>query len=101
MLGMTVRATADVFAVGAAILGLWAVARFPTRGPQSLRSALFVLAAACALLVSLGALTRLAVAAGGASFALLYVVLPILTLTFWSAGHLIRVGLRRPSSLRL
>jgi hypothetical protein len=101
MVGMTVRATADVFAVGSAVLGLWAVARFPTRGPQSLRSALVVLAVVCVLLLSLGALTRLAVSAGGASFALLYVVLPILTLTFWSAGHLIRVGLGRPSSRRL
>jgi len=95
MVGMSVGATADVFAVGAAVLGLWTVVCFPARGPQTLRSAMLVAAGACGLLVGCSELTRIAVAAGGPGFALLYVVLPILTFAFWSGGHLARVAVER------
>lgn len=95
MLGVSIAAVADLHAVGAAVLGLWCVFRFPGRGPQSLRSAMLLVLVAGLVLAAAGVLTRVAVAIGGTPFALLCVLLPILTLAFWTGGHLVRLWVVR------
>jgi hypothetical protein len=89
---------ANAFLIGAAVLGLWLVARYPHFGPQGLRSAALGAAAAYALLRALPELFRAVAALNetwGAALALLLVLLPGLTVTFWLAGCLVRAGVRR------
>lgn len=97
---MSVAAAGSVYAVGAAALGLWAVVRFPARGPASLTAAVAVAAAAYGLLLLVGPLVRVAAAAGGTRLALPAVVLPILTFAFWSCGHVVRTGVDRLAPYR-
>jgi hypothetical protein len=89
---------ANTFAFGAAILGLWLVVRFPRLGPQGLRSAAVGVAAAYALTRALPQLFRAVAALSGewgVPLALLLVLLPGLTVTFWLAGCLVRASARR------
>jgi hypothetical protein len=89
---------ANAFLLGAALLGLWLVARFPRLGPQGLRSAALGGVAAYALTRALPELFRAVAALNqdwGAPLALLLVLLPGLTVTFWLAGCLVRAGVRR------
>lgn len=95
MVGLSAGSVATAYAIGAAALGLWAVVRHPSRGPQSVGGAMLVAACSFAVLLASGPLTRAAVAAAGPGAALLVVVLPTLTLAFWSAAHVVRLGLER------
>jgi hypothetical protein len=89
-----------VYAAGAATLGLWGVARFPQRGPRGIGSALALVAGACFLLQATGGLTRAALDAAGPGVALPCVLLPALTLVFWSAAHVLRAAAERLAPYR-
>ena len=78
------------FATGAALLGFWAVARFPSVGPQSFLTALLATAAAFLFMSPLRGAVASVAASKGAAAALLLVVLPSLTLLFWALGCLVR-----------
>jgi hypothetical protein len=79
-----------LFATGAALLGFWAVARFPSVGPRSVTTALLATAAAFVLMSPLPSVVGSVAASAGAAEALLLVVLPSLTLLFWASGCLVR-----------
>jgi hypothetical protein len=79
-----------VFAVGAALVGFWAVARFSSFGPQTLRGALVATGAALVLESQLPALVSRMANSAGAAAALVLVVLPALTILFWTSGCLVR-----------
>jgi hypothetical protein len=78
------------FGVGAALLGFWTAARFPSFGPQTFLGALVATGAAFVLASQLPAVVVRMVAAGGVAGALVFVVLPGLTLLFWTSGCLVR-----------
>jgi pimeloyl-ACP methyl ester carboxylesterase len=90
------------YCLGGAALALWLLVRFPDLGPRRLISVIAaVVAVAVALAVS-GPVFAALVDRGrlGASFGLLLVVLPALTLAFWVSGCVLRAladlpGLRR------
>jgi hypothetical protein len=79
-----------LFAIGAALLAFWAVAHFPSIGPQTVLSALIATAAAFLLMSPLPRAVASVAASKGAAAALLFVVLPSLTLLFWTTGCLVR-----------
>jgi hypothetical protein len=79
-----------LYGAGAAALAFWAVARFPGVGPQSVKSALVVAIAVFLFQTPLLGFVNPVVAALGVAAALLLVILPSLTLLFWSAGCLVR-----------
>jgi hypothetical protein len=79
-----------LFATGAALLGFWTVARFPSVGPQSFLSALLAIAATFVVMAPLPSVVASVAASTGAAEALLFVVLPSLTLLFWASGCLVR-----------
>lgn len=79
-----------LFGLGAALLGFWAVLRFPGLGPQSVQSAMLLVVAVFVLQSPLLILVGPVNDAAGAAAALLAVVLPSLVLLFWSAGCLVR-----------
>jgi hypothetical protein len=80
-------------AVGAALLALWTIARFPDAGPQTFRTAglnvvvAFGLGWAIAPLVSASSTRGLA----GVYFAVFAIILPSLAYIFWACGSLMRV----------
>ena len=78
------------FGAGSALIGFWAVARYPSFGPQRVGTALVAAIAAFVLQSPLLALMAPAVETVGPGGALLFVVLPSLTLLFWAAGCLVR-----------
>lgn len=78
------------FAVGSALLGFWLVVRFPGLGPQRLGPALLLLAGSMLACAPLPALVGVVVAAAGVPAALCLVLLPSLTLLFWTAGCFVR-----------
>jgi hypothetical protein len=80
----------SLFAVGASLLGFWAVLRFPAFGPQSVQSAMLLVVAIFVLQSPFLILVGPVNAAGGPPAALLVVVLPSLVTLFWSAGCLVR-----------
>jgi hypothetical protein len=79
-----------LFGIGAATLAFWLVARFPGAGPQSVKSALVVAAGIFVAQTPVLGLINPVVSAYGVPAALLFVILPSLTLLFWSAGCLVR-----------
>jgi hypothetical protein len=79
-----------LFGIGAATLAFWLVARFPGAGPQSVKSALVVAAGIFVAQTPLLSLVNPVLSAYGVAAALLFVILPSLTLLFWSAGCLVR-----------
>jgi len=87
-----------LYAVGAALLGFWAVVRLGSLGPQRIVTAVaVVLAALTAQSLAIGALPGTVRSVGPAG-AMLLLVLPALTFAFWALGCLIRVfvGLLHP-----
>jgi hypothetical protein len=87
---MTTVTVVPLFAVGAALLAFWTVARFPSAGPQSVPAALVIAAAVFVLQTPLLRFIEPVAATAGVASALLFVVLPSLTLLFWSSGCLVR-----------
>jgi hypothetical protein len=79
-----------LFAVGAALLAFWTVARFPSVGPQTFRSALIATIAVFMLQTPVAGIIANVAASLGVSAALMLVVLPSLTLLFWTSGCLVR-----------
>jgi len=79
-----------LFAVGAALLAFWTVARFPSVGPQTFRSALLATVAVFMLQTPVAGIVGNVAASRGVPAALLLVVLPALTLLFWTSGCLVR-----------
>jgi antibiotic biosynthesis monooxygenase (ABM) superfamily enzyme len=79
-----------LFGMGAAMLAFWLVARFPGAGPQSVKSALVVAAVLFVAQTPLLNLVDPVLGAYGVAAALLFVILPSLTLLFWGAGCLVR-----------
>jgi hypothetical protein len=79
-----------VVAVGAAALALWALARFPSLGPQTLGRAILLVAAAFVLQTPILAAVPLVLAALGVPAAVLLVILPALTFLFWALGCVVR-----------
>jgi uncharacterized membrane protein YczE len=87
---MNVLVVANLFLVGAALLGLWVVARFPSFGPQSVTvSIVFVIVAFVVLSVTSGTTATMTRAEGPAA-ALMFVVRPTFTCAFWACGRLVR-----------
>ena len=88
---MSTNVVIDLFVLGAAALGLWAVVRYPALGPTSFTSGILLLGGALALLGLGGALVGAAAAALGPGATLVLVVLPTLTAVFWAAGCFFRL----------
>ncbi len=91
---MTGRTLAELYCVGGAVLGLWALVRFPSRAPSTLSGAMFALIAAVAVTAAIPTLLGYSIAHGGkigGVAGLIGLVLPALTAIFWSAGSLFRV----------
>jgi hypothetical protein len=87
---MSAGLTLPMFGTGAAALAFWAVARFPTLGPQSVKSALLLAVAMFVLQTPLLRFVSPVLNAYGVWAALLFVILPSLTLLFWVSGCLVR-----------
>jgi hypothetical protein len=85
------------YAAGTAAVAFWLVVRFPSLGPQKLRSALAAAVGVILLEQPLLMLLTRVRDNGGRSVAILLVGLPLLTMLFWSSGCLVRaaVGARR------
>jgi hypothetical protein len=79
-----------LFAIGAAFLGFWTVARFPSLGPQTVPMGLIAAAVAFALQSPMAKLVTTVAISRGVAVALLLVVLPSLTVLFWTSGCLVR-----------
>lgn len=91
---MTGKTLAELYCIGGAILGLWALARFPSRAPSKLSSAMLALLAAVAATAAVPAVLGYCINHGGkvgGFFGLVGLVLPTLTVLFWAAGSLFRV----------
>jgi hypothetical protein len=73
------------------LLGLWLFFRYPWLGPRTIKAAFLLVAIAYCFLLVTGPATAAAQALAGPTAALLCAYLPILTLVFWSALHLLRV----------
>lgn len=97
---MSPDAVSSVYALGAALLGLWLVCRYPSIGPRSLRGGFLLVACASAALFVCGDVTRAAETLAGPAVALTLVALPILVFAFWSAAHLLRLYMTLLGRLR-
>lgn len=93
-------AVLSLFAIGAAVLAFWTVARFPSFGPQTLLWAILATAAAFGLESELPGVVSRTIVNAGVPVTLLLVVLPALTLLFWTSGCLVRslIALLAPHS---
>jgi hypothetical protein len=91
VVGLSPNALSLVYALGAVLLGLWLFFRHPSFGPRTLKAAFLLVACAYGFLFVTGPATAAAEALAGPTVALLCTYLPILTLVFWSALHLLRV----------
>ena len=87
---MSSASIVSLFGVGAALLGFWAVMRFPAFGPQSVQSAMLLVVAVFVLQSPFLFLVGPVNAAAGPPAALLVVVLPSLVTLFWASGCLVR-----------
>jgi hypothetical protein len=87
---MDMEATVNLFLVGAAVLGLWLVTRFPAFGPRSVSRSVVLVIGAFALMSATNGLTGTVARSEGPAAALLLVVLPTLTLAFWACACLVR-----------
>jgi hypothetical protein len=88
-------AVTELFAVGAALLALWTLVRYPRLGPKRLGTALVAAVAAVVLEQPLLGILEAVRRATGAGVALLVVGLPLLTLLFWASGCVIRAAAGR------
>lgn len=82
----------DLYGVGAALLALWSMARFPGVGPRKPLGAFAVMVAAAAAMSLAKPLFALIASSGrfGPLAALLFVLLPVLTVAFFAAGCMLR-----------
>jgi hypothetical protein len=80
----------SLFVMGAALLALWAVTRFPLLGPQTFGSALLATAAAFLLQLPLPSVASTVAVSDGVATALVLIVLPSLAVLFWASGCLVR-----------
>ena len=87
---MEMTVTVDLFSVGAAGLGLWVVARFPSFGPRSVVRSLLLVIGAFGVMSATDGLSGTVARSDGPAVALLVVVLPTLTLAFWACACLVR-----------
>ncbi len=81
-----------VYVGGAAALAFWLLVRFPSVGPQRLRSAIVAAAAGAVLQWPLLALLEAVRPTSGRAAAIVFVGLPFLTILFWSSGCLVRAA---------
>jgi hypothetical protein len=88
--GLSAHTVAYSYAAGAALLGLWLFARYPTFGPRTIRTAFLLVVCAYCILLATGPATAEAQALAGPVVALTGVYLPILAFAFWTAIHLLR-----------
>jgi hypothetical protein len=81
----------NLYAIGAALLALWLLVRYPSLGPRKLRPA--IVASAGAVLLEWPLLMTLETVrhSTGPGVALLLIGLPLLTSLFWTSGCLVRV----------
>jgi hypothetical protein len=87
---MNVTLLVCLYLVGAAALGLWIVARFPSFGPRSVGGSLLLVLGAFAVLEVTDGVTSSVARVDGPAVAMLVVVLPTLTLALWSCARLVR-----------
>ncbi|SRR6266516_3284751 len=87
---MDMEATVNLFLVGAAGLGLWLVARFPSFGPRTVSRSFVLVISAFAVMSATNGLAGTVARSQGPAAALLLVVLPTLTLAFWATACLVR-----------
>jgi hypothetical protein len=90
VVGLNPNAIALVYALGAALLGLWLFVRYPSLGPRTFKAAFLLVACAYLVLLTTGPATAATEALAGPAVALLFAYLPILTFAFWSMVHLLR-----------
>lgn len=91
---MSGQSLAAVYCIGAAVLALWALVRFPDQAPSTLKGAMLALVAAVAAIAVVPSLLEYLVAhAGkpGGLLGLVGLVLPAVGALFWSAGSLFRL----------
>ena len=90
---MTRTILLESYCAGGALLGLWALVRFPGRAPSTIPGAsvavLAAFAGAAIIPVLLSAIVNRGGEAGGV-VGLVMLVLPALTAIFWSSGCLFR-----------
>lgn len=79
-----------IFLVGAAALALWLLARYPAFGPSGIGMSIVFVIGAFALLDVTQSWTGSVSRAEGPAAALVFVVLPSLTVMFWACGRLLR-----------
>jgi hypothetical protein len=87
---MGITATVNLFLVGAAGLGLWVVARFPSLGPRRVSKSFVLVICAFLVMAATDGLTSTVARSEGPAAALILVVLPTLTLVFWACACLVR-----------
>jgi hypothetical protein len=92
---MNVTLVVCLYLVGAAGLALWLVARFPSLGPTGIGTSIVIVIGSFLLLDLTQGLTGSVSRADGPAAALLLVVLPTLTLMFWSCARLLRAFVER------
>ena len=88
------QSLAAVYCIGAAVLGLWALVRFPDHAPSTLKGAMLALLAAVAAAAAVPTVLEFLVEhAGepGGVLGLVGLVLPTLGVLFWAAGSLFRL----------
>jgi hypothetical protein len=81
-----------LFSVGAALLALWLLVRFPAFGPHGLRGSLIASVICIVVERPLLSLLEFVRNSSGRGIALLFVGLPLLTTLFWSSGCLVRAA---------
>lgn len=89
---MSPHAAVLVFALGGALIAMWLLVRFPSLGPQSLRSSFVAALVSVVIDQPLIALLRVVSETSGAGPAMLLVGLPLLTMLFWASGCLVRAA---------
>jgi hypothetical protein len=91
MVGLSPAVATVLCAVGSACLGFWLVIWKSELGPRRLPPAFLLCAISFGLLRLAGPLASRVVDHAGPPAAMLFVVVPILGFSFWSAGLLLRL----------
>jgi hypothetical protein len=90
---MSGEAIANGYAIGAALLAIWLVGRYPGFGAKTIKGAGGLVLCGCLLLIATGPAFSVARSAAGPVFALLAVDLPIFVFAFWAGLRLVRASL--------
>ena len=90
---MSGEAIANGYAVGAALIAMWVVGRYPGFGAKTLKGAGGLVVCGCLLLLATGPAFSAARSVAGPVFALLAVDLPIFVFAFWAGLRLVRASL--------